>query len=52
MDHILGHNSDIHKLTIINIVPGNISGHNIMKIEINHAKKWRKQVKSEQNIAK
>ena len=41
-DHILGHKTSLNKLKKIKIISCIFSGHNTMKLEINHKKKtWK-----------
>ena len=42
IDHILGHKSALSKYIKIEIIPCIFSDHNIMKLEINHKKKFGK----------
>ena len=42
IDHILGHETSLHKFKKIDIIPSIFSDHNSMKLEINYRKKIRK----------
>ena len=42
IDHILGHKSALNKYKKIEIIPCIFSDHNVMKLEINHKKKFGK----------
>ena len=41
-DHVLGHKSALIRYKNIEIIPCIFSGHNSMKLEVNHAKKFGK----------
>ena len=42
IDHILGHKSAFNKYKKIEIIPSIFSDHNVMKLKINHKKKFGK----------
>ena len=42
IDHILGHKANLNKFKSIEIISSIFSGHNGMKLEINHTKEMRK----------
>ena len=42
LDHMLGHKTSLNEFKKIEIIPSTFSGHNAMKLEINHGKKnWK-----------